>query len=90
MDVQKAMTDSALKRAFDKSGFPRSKLCGVDGLDYCYAYKQYMGQRGLSAEYALVYERLFGIPRSELRPDLWPPQENLQDAPTTEASHASQ
>lgn len=85
------MTDSALKKAFDRRGFPRSKLCGVEGLDYSYAYKQYMGQRGLSARYAIVYERLFGIPRSELRPDLWPPDENKLEAPaTTEASHASQ
>lgn len=73
------MTDSALKRAFDKRGFPRSKLCGVEGLNYPYAYKQYMGQRGLSAKYALVYERLFGIPRSELRPDLWPPEEEKRE-----------
>lgn len=32
------------------------------------------GSRNISAESALRYSRAFGIPLSELRPDLWPPQ----------------
>ena len=33
------------------------------------------GQRSISAESAMRYHRAFGIPLSELRPDLWPPKE---------------
>ena len=30
------------------------------------------GKRKVSCDSALIYERALGIPRSELRPDLWP------------------
>lgn len=39
------------------------------------------GTRSISAEQALKYERLLGIPRSELRPDLWPPEETTSSSP---------
>lgn len=44
------------------------------GMPYQSVYRQYRGDRNPSAEYALLYERILGIPRSELRPDLWPPE----------------
>ena len=32
------------------------------------------GQRAISAEIAVKYAKALGIPLSELRPDLWPPE----------------
>ncbi len=43
------------------------------GIDYSTVRKHFVGTRGIGPRYALLYERLLGIPRSELRPDLWPP-----------------
>ena len=43
------------------------------GMPYQSVYRQYHGTRKPSGEYAIIYERVLGIPRSELRPDLWPP-----------------
>ena len=36
-------------------------------------YHHCMGKRSVSAESAIRYEAAFDIPRSKLRPDLWPP-----------------
>ena len=36
------------------------------------------GLRRISAESALKYHRAFGIPLSDLRPDLWPPEPSGQ------------
>lgn len=43
------------------------------GMPYQSVYRQYRGQRKPSGEYAILYEKILGIPRSEIRPDLWPP-----------------
>lgn len=37
--------------------------------------KQIRGDVGISAEAAIKYNRVFGIPLEELRPDLWPAKE---------------
>ena len=50
------------------------------GMPYQSVYRQYRGQRKPSGEYAMLYERLLGIPRSEIRPDLWPPSDTEQRA----------
>lgn len=63
---------SALKKAFDARGLQKKDLCGVPGLCYSLARRHYTGEKNLTARYAVIYERLFGIPRAELRPDLWP------------------
>ena len=65
-----------LKQALDRRGIPINALSRVEGLDYPYANKHYRGVRKITAEYAIRYERLLGIPRSELRPDLWPPADS--------------
>ena len=65
--------DSALKTALNKRGLKMKDLMGKEGLCYAHANRQYNGIRPVSAEYALKYEKLFGIPRYELRPDLWTP-----------------
>lgn len=65
--------DSALKAAMDKRGLQLKNLRGKDGICYTHACRHYTGERTVSAEYALVYEAQLGIPRYELRPDLWSP-----------------
>ena len=52
------------------------------GVPFHNIYKQYKGERGVGPNSALLYERILGIPRSELRPDLWPP-DALTATPTT-------
>lgn len=44
------------------------------GVPYHNIFKQYKGLRGVGPKSALIYEAVLGIPRSELRPDLWPPE----------------
>jgi hypothetical protein len=46
------------------------------GMPYMSVYKQYRGERNPSGNFALIYERILGIPRSEIRPDLWPPKDS--------------
>lgn len=36
-------------------------------------YQHCSGARSISAESAVKYSRAFGIPLSDIRPDLWPP-----------------
>lgn len=65
---------SLLKDAFDRRGLKCKDLCNKPGLNYTCAYRHYNGMAEISPEYAIKYEDIFGIPRSELRPDLWPPE----------------
>lgn len=37
-------------------------------------YDHCQGKKRISAETAVVYHDAFGIPLSDLRPDLWPPE----------------
>ena len=58
------------KQIFDKYG-QSPKTAQEKGLNYGSVYSHYSGYRTVTAEAALVYERVLGIPRWELRPDLW-------------------
>lgn len=62
-----------IRLALDKRGISINDAAKC-GLPYQSVYKQYHGARKLSGDYALLYEKKLGIPRSELRPDLWPPE----------------
>lgn len=75
---------TALKRAFDARGLKMKHLSGKPGICYSVARKQYVGERGVGPRYAILYEKLFGIPRSELRPDYWPPEEQAGKKTDTE------
>lgn len=81
---------SLFKQALDRRGIPFKALHGVEGIDYPYANKHYRGVRNITAEYAIRYEQILGIPRSELRPDLWPPdaEDDASSANKQEAPHA--
>ena len=62
-----------LKIAFDSRGITPAEAARKAG-NYQTLWKQYRGEREIGVRSALLYERLIGIPRSELRPDLWPTQ----------------
>lgn len=69
-----------VREALDKRGIT-PKEAHRRGMPYQSVYRQYHGARRPSGEYAIIYEQVLGIPRSELRPDLWPP--DLTATPTT-------
>lgn len=56
-----------------KRGLRIADASRVSGIPYVTIAQHVRGTRGISAVQAIKYERLLGIPRSELRPDLWPP-----------------
>ena len=60
-----------LKDALDRRGLT-PRLGARMGVPYSNLIKQYNGLRSVGPKAAILYERLLGIPRSELRPDLWP------------------
>lgn len=43
------------------------------GLPYSTVRKHWLGERDLGVKSVLRYEKILGIPRSELMPELWPP-----------------
>lgn len=59
-----------LSEALDKRGI-QIKEAAKAGIPYCSIWQQYRGMRPVGAQAAIRYERLLGIPREELRPDLW-------------------
>lgn len=63
---------NTLKIALDQRGMTCREAARL-GVPYHNIFKQYNGLRGVGPQSALLYERILGIPRSELRPDLWPP-----------------
>ena len=58
------------------------------GAPYQTIYKQYKGDRNVGVRSALLYESVLGIPRSELRPDLWPPVSPSTPTEPEESHHA--
>lgn len=61
-----------------------TRLCG--GLSLNAVYRHCKG-RTITAESAVIYAEALRIPRSALRPDLWPPEENRprpHDGPGTQ------
>ncbi|MCR5562055.1 MAG: helix-turn-helix domain-containing protein [Desulfovibrio sp.] len=63
---------NTLKEALDTRGLTVNEASKL-GAKYQTLYKQYLGDRNVGPQTALFYERILGIPRSEIRPDLWPP-----------------
>lgn len=78
---------NTLKKAFERRGLTCA-LAARLGAPYQTLYKQYRGDRNIGVRSALLYEQLLGIPRSELRPDLWPPTSpNTPTEPSKEHAH---
>lgn len=59
-----------LKKALDDRGMTPLEAHKL-GVPYHNIVKQYHGIRRVTAECAVRYEAVLGIPRWELRPDLW-------------------
>lgn len=68
-----------MKEALDSRGLTvlgASKM----GANYQTLRKHYRGERNVGERSVLLYERVLGIPRYELRPDLWPDPVWLPDS----------
>jgi len=70
------MSIEALQRACDAAGGqkPLADRIGTTQSQVWYWLKR--SKRGVPAEFAPKIEEATGIPRSELRPDLWPSEAN--------------
>ena len=61
-----------VKDIFKRYGF-EPKSAAKLGIPYCTIWQQLSGRRKIGAMAAVRYEKVLGIPRWEMRPDLWPP-----------------
>lgn len=68
------MIISNLKKAMDARNIHPVDLRNQQEIDYSTMLRHYKGLREISAKDTIKYEKLLGIPRSVLRPDLWPPE----------------
>ena len=64
---------NAFRKALEDRGLSVPEAVRQSGGKYLTDWKQFTGERRVSAEMALFYERRLGIPAWELRPDLWAP-----------------
>lgn len=62
-------------------GFPLVSAAKLANVEYSTVWRHFSGKRKITAEYALRYHKALGIPLSELRPDLWPPEPEKDDTP---------
>ncbi len=60
------------KFALESRGISPSDA-SAKGIPLATVQKHYYGSRNVGIKSVLKYEDILGIPRSELRPDLWPP-----------------
>ena len=60
------------KKALTARGLDVNSASKASGIGYDTIWKHALGLREVSPAMALRYETLLGIPRHELRPDLWP------------------
>ena len=67
-----------VKEVFEKYGVTRA-ACHRKGIRYTTAHSHWTGYRRVRPEQAIRYEKLMGIPRWELRPDLWEPPQDAED-----------
>jgi plasmid maintenance system antidote protein VapI len=63
-----------LKQIFLEHGWTPMRAAET-GISYNTIAKHIQGKRNIGVRAALKYEKLLGIPRWELRPDLWDPPE---------------
>ena len=65
---------NTLNQAFQVRGLSCREAAKA-GLRYQTVWLHFHGLRNVGVKSALRYEAVLGIPRSELRPDIWPPTE---------------
>lgn len=66
---------NTLKQIITERGLSLTDISKM-GISYRTLYAHYSGKRKISAESAILYEQLLGIPRHVLRPDLWRDEEH--------------
>jgi DNA-binding transcriptional regulator YdaS (Cro superfamily) len=66
------MSNEALKRACGLAGGQKPLADRIGTTQSQVWYWLEKSKRGVPAEFVLPIERETGVPRSELRPDLWP------------------
>lgn len=66
------MNTTLLSQALERRDMTIAQAAKLSGLSYQCIFQHVKGKRKVSANDAIRYERLLMIPRSELRPDLWP------------------
>ena len=71
---------NTLAQAFQVRGLSCREAAKA-GLRYQTVWLHFHGLRNIGVKSALRYEAVLGIPRSELRPDLWPPTEAAPATP---------
>lgn len=69
---------------FPHTTFTLQQVVKLTGFQYSTVWRHVRNVQSISAESAVRYEKALGVPRSKLRPDLWPPQNG-----DTKSSHAS-
>lgn len=67
-----SMKNVLFRQALSERQLTVGEAAKKSGIPYITIHQHFSGARSVSAEMAVTYERLLGIPRSELRPDLWP------------------
>ena len=65
------MEKNTLEAFRQSNGLTYASLAQLAGLAQSLVYYHCSGKRRISAEMAVHYEKLLGIPRENLRPDLW-------------------
>jgi DNA-binding transcriptional regulator YdaS (Cro superfamily) len=69
------MSIEALRRACDIAGGQKPLADKIGTTQSQVWYWLTRSKRGVPAEFVLPIETATGVPRTELRPDLWPPAE---------------
>ena len=62
-------------KLFLERGLTAASASRISGIPYVTILQHIKGTRGVSPELAKQYEKLLGIPKSKIRPDLWPPEQ---------------
>jgi DNA-binding transcriptional regulator YdaS (Cro superfamily) len=68
-----------VKEIFGRYGVTRAD-CARRGISYQTVHSHWTGRRRVKPEQALRYEKLMGIPRWELRPDIWEPPHGKEES----------
>ena len=69
---------NVLKKKLADMGLTAATASRLYKLPYHALFKQCKGQRTVGVRCAIRYEKVLGIPRWELRPDLWDPPAEAQ------------
>ena len=72
MSISKHGFHSRLAKALKLKGLDIMTASKFSGISYSTIYQHCIGKREVSPRLAIIYEKLLKIPKSYLRPDIWP------------------